>query len=433
MNLSPEMIALILFGTLLVMFILKVPIAFSLILSSVLVLQLTGIGLEMVPKRLFTSCDSFSFMAVPFFILAGSLMSQGGISERLCTFINSIFGRFPGGLGIVAVVACAFFAAISGSGAATTAAIGAMMIPEMTRHGYDKSFSAATCASGGCIGIIIPPSIPFVTYGVLTGCSVSTLFMAGFLPGILMAVCLCVAVIFVSKKNGYQDSYKASGREIWTGFKRALLAILMPVIVLGGIYAGFFTPTEAAVVAVVYGFIVGMFIYRNIDGKLLIKILKDGAVSTAQIMILICAANLFGYVLTANRIPDMVASAMLSLSENKYIILLLINILLLIVGCFMDTTAALIILVPILYPVVTAVGVNPIHFAMIICVNLAVGQITPPFGCNLFVACGTAKIGLESISKKIIPFIIALLACVLLVTYVEPISLILPQLLGAQI
>ena len=427
------MIALILFGTLLVMFILKVPIAFSLILSSVLVLQLTGIGLEMVPKRLFTSCDSFSFMAVPFFILAGSLMSQGGISERLCTFINSIFGRFPGGLGIVAVVACAFFAAISGSGAATTAAIGAMMIPEMTRHGYDKSFSAATCASGGCIGIIIPPSIPFVTYGVLTGCSVSTLFMAGFLPGILMAVCLCVAVIFVSKKNGYQDSYMASGREIWTGFKRALLAILMPVIVLGGIYAGFFTPTEAAVVAVVYGFIVGMFIYRNIDGKLLIKILKDGAVSTAQIMILICAANLFGYVLTANRIPDMVASAMLSLSENKYIILLLINILLLIVGCFMDTTAALIILVPILYPVVTAVGVNPIHFAMIICVNLAVGQITPPFGCNLFVACGTAKIGLESISKKIIPFIIALLACVLLVTYVEPISLILPQLLGAQI
>lgn len=427
MNLSPEMIALILFGTLLVMFILKVPIAFSLILSSVLVLQLTGIGLEMVPKRLFTSCDSFSFMAVPFFILAGSLMSQGGISERLCTFINSIFGRFPGGLGIVAVVACAFFAAISGSGAATTAAIGAMMIPEMTRHGYDKSFSAATCASGGCIGIIIPPSIPFVTYGVLTGCSVSTLFMAGFLPGILMAVCLCVAVIFVSKKNGYQDSYKASGREIWTGFKRALLAILMPVIVLGGIYAGFFTPTEAAVVAVVYGFIVGMFIYRNIDGKLLIKILKDGAVSTAQIMILICAANLFGYVLTANRIPDMVASAMLSLSENKYIILLLI------VGCFMDTTAALIILVPILYPVVTAVGVNPIHFAMIICVNLAVGQITPPFGCNLFMACGTAKIGLESISKKIIPFIIALLVCVLLVTYVEPISLILPQLLGAQI
>ena len=430
--LSPELVALILFGSLLVMFLMKVPIAFSLILSSVLVLQLTGIGLEMVPKRLFTSCDSFSFMAVPFFILAGSLMSQGGISERLCTFINSIFGRFPGGLGIVAIVACAFFAAISGSGAATTAAIGAMMIPEMVRHGYDKDFSAATSASGGCIGTIIPPSLPFVTYGVLTGCSVSTLFMAGFLPGILMAVCLCGAVVYVSKKKGYRDTYKASGREIWTSFKRALLAILMPVIVLGGIYAGFFTPTEAAVVAVVYGFIVGVFIYRNIDGKLLVKILRDGAVSTAQIMILICAATLFGYVLTANRIPDMVATAILSLSSNKYVILLLINILLLIVGAFMDTTAALIILVPILYPIVTSVGVNPIHFAMIICVNLAVGQVTPPFGCNLFVACGTAGIGLEAISKKVVPFIIALIVCVLLVTYIEPISLILPQLLGAQ-
>lgn len=212
---------------------------------------------------------------------------------------------------------------------------------------------------------IIPPSIPFVTYGVLTGCSVSTLFMAGFLPGILMAVCLCGAVVYVSKKKGYRDTYKASGREIWTSFKRALLAILMPVIVLGGIYAGFFTPTEAAVVAVEYGFIVGVFIYRNIDGKLLVKILRDGAVSTAQIMILICAATLFGYVLTANRIPDMVATAILSLSSNKYVILLLINILLLIVGAFMDTTAALIILVPILYPIVTSVGVNPIHFAMI--------------------------------------------------------------------
>ena len=433
MNFSPEMVALILFGTLLVMFLLKVPIAVSLILSSVLVLQLTGIGLEMVPKKLFTSCDSFSFMAVPFFILAGSLMSQGGISERLCTFINSIFGRFPGGLGIVAIVACSFFAAISGSGAATTAAIGAMMIPEMVRHGYDKDFSAATSAAGGCIGTIIPPSIPFVTYGVLTGCSVSTLFMAGFLPGILMAICLCGAVVIVSMKRGYRDTYKASGKEIWTSFKRALLAILMPVIVLGGIYAGYFTPTEAAVVAVIYGFIVGVFVYRNIDMKLLIKILRDGAVSTAQIMILICAATLFGYVLTANRIPDMVATAMLSLSSNKYVILLLINVLLLVVGAFMDTTAALIILVPILYPIITSVGVNPYHFAMIICVNLAVGQVTPPFGCNLFVACGTAKTGLEAISKKIIPFIAALIVCVLLVTYIEPISLFLPRLLGAQV
>ena len=430
---SQGTIALILFGTLILLFMLKVPVAFSLILSSVLVLFLTGTGLEMVPKKLFTSCDSFSFMAVPFFLLAGSLMSQGGISERLCTFINSIFGRFPGGLGIVAIIACAFFAAISGSGAATTAAIGGMMIPEMVKHGYDRDFSAATSASGGCIGTIIPPSIPFVTYGVLTGCSVSTLFMAGFLPGILMAICLCGAGVFVSKKEGYRDNYKASGQEIWTSFKRAFLALMMPVIVLGGIYAGLFTPTEAAVVAVVYGFIVGVFIYRNIDFKLLLKILKDGAVSTAQIMILICAASLFGYVLTTNRIPDMVANAVLGLSSNKIVILLLINVMLLVVGTFMDTTAALIILVPIFFPIITEIGVNPIHFAMIICTNLAVGQVTPPFGCNLFVACGVANVGLEGISKKVIPFIAALIVCVLLVTYIEPISLLLPTILGAKL
>ena len=430
---SQGLIALILFGSLIIFFLLKVPIAFSLILSSLLVMLLTGTGLEMIPKRLFTSCDSFSFMAVPFFLLAGSLMSQGGISERLCTFINSVFGRFPGGLGIVAIIACAFFAAISGSGAATTAAIGGMMIPEMVKHGYDRNFSAATSASGGCIGTIIPPSIPFVTYGVLTGCSVSTLFMAGFIPGILMAVCLCVAVVLVSKKEGYRDSYKASGAEIWASFKRAFLALLMPVIVLGGIYAGLFTPTEAAVIAVVYGFIVGVFIYRNITPKLLLKILKDGAVSTAQIMILICAASLFGYVLTANRIPDMIAKSVLGLSSSKIVILLLINILLLIVGTFMDTTAALIILVPIFFPIIREIGVNPIHFAMIICTNLAIGQVTPPFGCNLFVACGVGGVGLESISKRIIPFILALIVCVLLVTYVEPISLFLPKLLGAKL
>ena len=257
--------------------------------------------------------------------------------------------------------------------------------------------------------------------------------MAGFVPGILMAVCLCVAVVIVSKKEGYRDSYKAGGAEIWASFKRAFLALLMPVIVLGGIYAGLFTPTEAAVIAVVYGFIVGVFIYRNITPKLLLKILKDGAVSTAQIMILICAASLFGYVLTANRIPDMIAKSVLGLSSSKIVILLLINILLLIVGTFMDTTAALIILVPIFFPIIKEIGVNPIHFAMIICTNLAIGQVTPPFGCNLFVACGVGGVGLESISKRIIPFILALIVCVLLVTYVEPISLFLPKLLGAKL
>lgn len=428
---STGLVALILFGTLFLLFLLKMPIGFSLMISSILVMVLTGTGLEMVPKRLFTSCDSFAFMAVPFFILAGTLMSQGGISRRLCNFINSVLGRFPGGLGLVSVVACMFFAAISGSSAATTAAIGGMMVPEMVKRKYDRDFSAAINAAGGTIGVIIPPSIPFVTYGVLTGCSISTLFMAGFVPGVLMGLALMVVVVIISMKKGYKDTTKFSGREILKFFWDALLAMLMPVIVLGGIYTGLFTPTEAAVVAVMYGVVVGMFVYRNITPKSLMKILKDAAGSTAQVMILICAASLFGYVLTAHRIPDAIATFILGLSSNKWVILLLINLLLLIVGTFLDTTAAIIILVPILYPIITTIGVDPIHFGMILCVNLAVGFVTPPFGTCLFVACGVADTSLGAITKKILPFIAALLVVVAMVTIFEPISLFLPRLFGA--
>ena len=429
---STGLVALILFGTLFLLFMLKMPIGFSLMISSILVMVLTGTGLEMVPKRLFTSCDSFAFMAVPFFILAGTLMSQGGISRRLCNFINSVLGRFPGGLGLVSVVACMFFAAISGSSAATTAAIGGMMIPEMVKRKYDKDFSAAINAAGGTIGVIIPPSIPFVTYGVLTGCSISTLFMAGFVPGVLMGLALMVVVVIISVKKGYRDTTKFSGREILKFFWDALLAMLMPVIVLGGIYTGWFTPTEAAVVAVMYGVVVGMFVYRNITPKSLMKILRDAAGSTAQVMILICAASLFGYVLTAHRIPDAIATFILGLSSNKWVILLLINLLLLVVGTFLDTTAAIIILVPILLPIINTIGVDPIHFGMILCVNLAVGFVTPPFGTCLFVACGVADTSLGAITKKILPFIAALLVVVALVTIFEPISLFLPRLLGAM-
>ena len=429
---STGLVALILFGTLFLLFLLKMPIGFSLMISSILVMVLTGTGLEMVPKRLFTSCDSFAFMAVPFFILAGTLMSQGGISRRLCNFINSVLGRFPGGLGLVSVVACMFFAAISGSSAATTAAIGGMMIPEMVKRKYDKDFSAAINAAGGTIGVIIPPSIPFVTYGVLTGCSISTLFMAGFMPGVLMGLALMVVVVIISMKKGYKDTTKFSGREILKFFWDALLAMLMPVIVLGGIYTGWFTPTEAAVVAVMYGVVVGMFVYRNITPKSLMKILRDASASTAQVMILICAASLFGYVLTAHRIPDAIATFILGLSSNKWVILLLINLLLLVVGTFLDTTAAIIILVPILFPIINTIGVDPIHFGMILCVNLAVGFVTPPFGTCLFVACGVADTSLGAITKKILPFIAALLVVVALVTLCEPISLFLPKLLGAM-
>lgn len=427
---STGTVALVLFGSLIIFFILKVPIAFSLGLSSVITLVLcSNVPLMVVPQRLFTSTDSFAYMAVPFFVLAGNLMSQGGISERLVNFANALIGHFPGGLGLVSVVTCMFFAAISGSSAATTAAIGGIMIPAMVERKYDVGYSAAINASGGTIGVIIPPSIPFVTYGVLTGTSITALFMAGFGPGLVMGGMLLLAVYLTSRKRGYKEARRASLSEVLKTFQEAILALLMPIIVLGGIYGGLFTPTEAAVVAVVYGFIIGTFVYRNITWKSLRGILTESAVSTANIMVLIASASLFGWILTNNRIPDMVAALFLSLSRNVYVILLLINILLLIVGCFLDTVAALIILVPILFPIVTQLGVSPIHFGMIICVNLAVGMITPPFGACLFVACGVAKIKLEEIVKELMPFFIALLISILLVTYIGPISTFLPSLL----
>lgn len=429
---SAGTIGLIMFGLLAVLFLMKVPVGYALILASIPGILLSGMPLDILPKRLFTACDSFTYMAVPFFLLAGTLMSQGGISQRLIAFAGALMGRFTGGLGLVSVASCMFFSAISGSSAATTAAIGGIMIPEMERRGYERDFAAAINAAGGTIGVIIPPSIPFVTYGILTGTSVSTLFLAGFGPGILMGLALMLVIYVTSRRRGYGESHKAGWGEIGRSFLHAFLALLMPVIVLGGIYSGKFTPTEAAVIAVAYGLLVGGLIYRSIDLKSLTDILKESAVSTAQILLLICAANLFGYVLTYNRIPDMAAAAVLSLSSNKWVILLLIDVCVLLVGTFMDTVASLIILVPILFPVVSQLGVDPVQFGMILCVGLAIGMITPPFGCCLFVACGTAKLPLEALTKRAVPFIGALIAVLLLVTFFEPVSLVLPRLFGAK-
>lgn len=427
---SAGTIGLVMFGLLALLFLMKVPVGFALVLASVPGILLSGMPLDILPKRLFTACDSFAYMAVPFFLLAGTLMSQGGISRRLIAFANALIGRLPGGLGLVSVASCMFFSAISGSSAATTAAIGGIMIPEMERRGYDRDFAAAVNAAGGTIGVIIPPSIPFVTYGILTGTSVSTLFLAGFGPGLLMGLALMLVIYVISRRRGYRESRKASLAEIGRSFLQALLALLMPVIVLGGIYSGKFTPTEAAVIAVAYGLLAGGLVYRSIDWKSLVNILKESAVSTAQILLLICAANLFGYVLTYNRIPDMAAAAVLGLSSSKWVILLLIDVIVLLVGTFMDTVASLIILVPILFPVVSQLGVNPVRFGMILCVGLAIGMITPPFGCCLFVACGTAELSLEALTRRVLPFIGALAVVLLLVTFFEPVSMVFPWMFG---
>lgn len=429
---APGIVALVLFGSLLVFFILKVPIGFSLILSSAITLIVcVETPLQIVPQRLFTATDSFPYMAVPFFILAGNLMSQGGISQRLVKFANSLIGHLSGGLGMVSIAACMFFAAISGSSAATTAAIGGIMIPEMVQRKYDRSFSAAINAAGGTIGVIIPPSIPFVTYGVLTDAPITTLFIAGFGPGILMGLALMTVVAWISRKEGYKEDRRAGLQEIFIGFREAILALLMPIIVLGGIYSGYFTATEAAVIAVVYALFIGIFVYKNLNIRNLTKIFADSAVSTAYVLLLIASASVFGWILTSNNIPRMIAETIISISSNRIVILLLINLLLFIVGTFLDTVAALIILVPILFPIATAIGIGAVHFGMIMCVNLAVGMITPPFGACLFVACGVAKIKLEQIVKSTIPFIIALIIVILLVTFIEPMSMFLPRLLGA--
>jgi len=421
---------IVLFGSMMILFVLKVPIAFALGLSSVITIVLfMNVPLTLVPQRLFTSMDSFTFMAVPFFVLAGTIMSKGGISERLVAFANALVGHLSGGLGLVSVVTCMFFAAVTGSAAATTAAVGGIMIPAMVERKYDIRFASAVNASGGTIGVILPPSIPFITYGVLTGTSISALFIAGIGPGIIMGLFLCIAVFIISKKRGYREPVTASSLEVWRTFRRAILALLMPFIILGGIYSGVFTPTESAVIAVMYGFVVSKFIYRSVTWREMGGVLSQAAVTSAQIMILIASASLFGWVLAVNRIADAIAGQFLAISDNVIIILLLINVLLLIMGAFLDTIAALIILVPILFPVAMELGVDPVHFGMIICVNLAVGMVTPPFGACLFVASSIAKIKLEAILSQMGPFLIALLCAILLVTYFAPLSMFLPGLM----
>ncbi|MBD8015908.1 TRAP transporter large permease [Microbacterium sp. APC 3898] len=418
--------ALVLFILLMVLFLINVPIAVALGLASTLVFFLDGnVSLIVIIQRMFNSVDSFPLMAIPFFILAGKLMESGGISQRLIHLANVIFGRVKGGLGIVSIVACAFFAAISGSAAATTAAVGALMIPAMVNKGYDKSFATAIQAAGGTIGIMIPPSVPLVLYGVAAGVSVSDLFIAGIVPGLFVMVSLILLVYLISLKEGYGGGEKFGFKDFFKAFFDAFLALMMPVIILGGIYGGIFTPTEAAVVAVVYGLIVGIFIYREIKFKDLIHIFSSSVVVTAVIMFIIAGASVFGYYLTRQRIPAELTELMLGVTENWIIALLIINLLLLICGVFLETSAAIIILTPILVPIASALGIDLVHFGIIMIVNLGIGFITPPVGVNLFVAANIAGTKFESLLKAIVPFILIMIVDVIIISFIPGISLFL--------
>ncbi|MCI8415955.1 MAG: TRAP transporter large permease [Lachnospiraceae bacterium] len=401
-----------------------IPIAVSLAVTSTIFLELTThISLVILPQRLFTTVDSFPLMAVPFFVLAGALMEAGGISDRLVSFIESMLGHVTGGLTIVVIVTSAFFAAISGSSSATIAAIGGILIPAMIAQGYNRNYASAVQCCSGQLGVIIPPSIPMVLYGVATETSIGDLFKAGILPGIFMALCLILLSFLICHKKGYKGVQRRSWGQRWKAFKKALLALLMPVLVLGGIYGGLFTPTEAAAVAVAYAFLIGKFVYKKLDGKTLMKALTESAATTAILMFLIACAGVFAWLLGRLNITRDVALFFTSISDNKYVFLLLVNLLLLVAGMFMDAGPAIMILAPLLAPIATQYDVNLVHFGIIMVVNLAVGLCTPPVGVNLFLSCQIGKITMTDILGSVWPYLFVLFVVVLLVTFVPALSL----------
>ena len=425
------MVAAILFILLAVLLIVNVPVGIALGISTMGALLVSGtMSLTSIPQALVTSCDSFPILAIPLFILSGDLMGAGGVSSRILNVCNVFFGRITGGIAIVTVLVCMFFAAVSGSGPATVAAVGTMVVPTMLKLGYDKPFVLALVACAGSIGVIIPPSIPMVIYGVSTGASVTSLFMGGFLPGLLIGAALITYCYFHCKRRGFKGTAEAfTWKHAWEAIWDAKWALINPVIILGGIYAGVFTPTEAAAVAAIYAFVCGAFLHRELSFKKFIKAISTSCSTTATTMVILGCATAFSKVITIEQIPAMVANALMTVSSSKIMILLLINALLLIVGCFMDTTPAILILAPILLPVATSIGVDPIHFGLIMVTNLASGFITPPLGINLFVASRIADSPMEVILNGIVPFILVMLGCLALITYIPESVMFRPNLM----
>ena len=424
-------LSLILIFLTLLLFNIPIMIAIG-VASVVYCILFDPVPMSMIMSTYFNALDSFPLIAIPFFILAGELMMQGGISTRLINFCRSLLGGLTGALGSVTVAASMIFAAVAGSGTATVACIGGITIPEMIRERYDRGFACALAATAGALGPIIPPSVTMILYGVCCGVSITKLFLGGIIPGILITLGLVLLVTFVAKKNNYGLPPEEAAKlriPIGKAFKDALWSLAIPTIILGGIYGGIFTPTEAAVVACVVAIFVGIYVYKEYTFRELPKVFKKATLTSGTILLLVACATAMGRLLTVEQIPEQIAEGLLAITSNKYLLLLIINGFLLIVGMFMETYAAVIILAPVLLPAVEAVGVDPLHFGLIMTVNLTIGLCTPPVGVNLFIATRIGNCPIEDMFKWLMPLLGVMIVVLLLLTYIPPLTMFLPSLL----
>ena len=422
-----------LFTPLVICLLAGLPVALAMAIAALTGLILvTPLPPLVVVQRFFTAMDSFPLMAIPFFMLGGLLMERGGISRRLIDFVYLLLGKLSGGLAMVTIWTSCFFGALTGSSVATVAAVGGLMIPAMIKEGYEEGFAVTTAATSGFLGPIIPPSIIFVTFGVATNVSIGALFLAGVLPGILLAFCMSSYAYYVGRKNGYRikDDQKITAKQLFHATQEASYALLMPVIILGGIYGGFVTPTEAACVALLYALFLGLFIYKEVTWKELPGIFKRAAVSSALVMFIVACATSFGYLMAREKIPMQIASSIVAVTSDPVVFLLIVNGLLLVLGTFMETNAGIMLTAPILMPIALALKIDPILFGAMFCINLCIGMITPPLGVNLFVAAGVHGCPMSTIiNRHLMCYFLVSIIALLMITFIPAISLTLPNML----